>query len=74
MSMLRTPGGVWGILPDGDEVVRPVHLKQGEVHSDAEAGRDGDQPGAVGGVGVLLRVTRREDGPVVQGDVPPTRC
>lgn len=62
------------ILPDGDEVVRPVHLKQGEVDFDAEARSDGDQPGAVSRVGVLLRVTWREDGPIVQRNVPPTRC
>lgn len=34
-------------LPDGDEVVRPMNLKQGEVKFDAEARGHGDQPGAV---------------------------
>lgn len=59
-------------LPDSDEVVWPMNLKQGEVQFDAEARSHGDQPGAVSWAGVLLWITRREDGPIVWGDVSTT--
>lgn len=52
--------------------MRPVNLQQGEVKLDAEARGDGDQPGAVGRVGVLFRVGWREDGAVVRSDVAAT--
>lgn len=50
-----------------------MNLKQGEVQSDAEARSHSDQPGAVGRVGVLFRVRRREDGAVVRRDVAAAR-
>lgn len=50
-----------------------MNLKQGEVQPDAEARSHGDQPGAVGRVGVLFRVRRREDGAVVRRDVAAAR-
>lgn len=53
--------------------MRPVNLEQGEVQPDAEARSHGDQPGAVGRVGVLFRVRRREDGAVVRRDVAAAR-
>lgn len=39
--------GISHILPDGNEVMRPMNLQQGEVEFDAEARSNGDQPGAV---------------------------
>lgn len=41
-------GGISPVLPDGDEVMWPMNLQQGEVEFDAEARSNGDQPGAVG--------------------------
>lgn len=60
------------VLPDSNEVVRPMNLQHGKVKLDAEAWGDGDQPGAVSWVGVLLRVAWWEDGAVVRGDVAAT--
>lgn len=59
-------------IPYSDEVMWPVNLKQGEVQFDTRAWSHCDQPGAISRAGVLLWVSRRENGPIVWGDVPTT--
>lgn len=60
-------------LPDSDEVMWAVNLKQGEIQFYAKARSNWNQPRAVCWVWVLLWVSRGKYGPIVWCDVASTR-
>lgn len=61
-----------GPLPNSDVVVDGFCTKHGEVDVDPIARGDPDAPHTVLEVGILCGVSRRIDGPIHGGDVPPT--
>ena len=60
-------------LPDGDIVGNRLSLQQCEVDVDTMSMGYSDEPGAVLGVGILVWVVRRIDGPILSCDVVATR-